>query len=114
LDALIPKYHSLIAFISQLTNDILSIPISLKKQQLNSGAVDHTVPCKMDEPGFLSPSDHVLLVIGMLFTAEFFVYEVTSTKHPRDISKKLLIILVASHFKGFGVLFLLLWVSIYV
>lgn len=37
-----------IAFISQLTNDILSIPISLKKQQLNSGAVDHTVPCKME------------------------------------------------------------------
>lgn len=41
-------------------------------------------------------------------------YEVTSTKYTRDIYKELLISLVASLFMGFGVLFLLLWVGIYV
>ncbi|NXH96026.1 TM258 protein, partial [Pachycephala philippinensis] len=49
----------------------------------------------------------VLLAIGMF-------YEVTSTKYTRDIYKELLISLVASLFMGFGVLFLLLWVGIYV
>lgn len=43
-----------------------------------------------------------------------FSYEVTSTKYTRDIYKELLISLVASLFMGFGVLFLLLWVGIYV
>jgi ABC-type Mn2+/Zn2+ transport system permease subunit len=56
----------------------------------------------------------VLLAIGMFFTTWFFVYEVTSTKYTRDIYKELLISLVASLFMGFGVLFLLLWVDIYV
>ncbi|XP_026263403.2 LOW QUALITY PROTEIN: dolichyl-diphosphooligosaccharide--protein glycosyltransferase subunit TMEM258 [Urocitellus parryii] len=56
----------------------------------------------------------VLLAIGMFFTAWFFVYEVTSTKYTRDIYKELLISLVASLFMGYGVLFLLLWVGIYV
>ncbi|XP_016399036.1 transmembrane protein 258-like [Sinocyclocheilus rhinocerous] len=56
----------------------------------------------------------VLLAIGMFFTAWFFVYEVTSTKYTRDLYKELLISLVASLFMGFGVLFLLLWVGIYV
>lgn len=41
-------------------------------------------------------------------------YEVTSTKYTRDIYKELLISLVASLFMGYGVLFLLLWVGIYV
>lgn len=41
-------------------------------------------------------------------------YEVTSTKYTRDVYKELLISLVASLFMGFGVLFLLLWVGIYV
>lgn len=44
----------------------------------------------------------------------FLRYEVTSTKYTRDVYKELLISLVASLFMGFGVLFLLLWVGIYV
>lgn len=56
----------------------------------------------------------VLLGIGIFFTAWFFVYEVTSTKFTRDIFKELLVALVAAIFSGFGVLFLLLWVGIYV
>ncbi|CAO2600680.1 Transmembrane protein 258 [Lemmus lemmus] len=43
----------------------------------------------------------------MFFTACFFAYT-------RDIYKELLISLVVSLFMGFGVLFLLLWVGIYV
>jgi len=56
----------------------------------------------------------VLLGIGLFFTAWFFVYEVTSTKFTREIMKELGISAVASLFMGFGTLFLLLWVGIYV
>ena len=56
----------------------------------------------------------VLLGIGIFFKAWFFVYEVTSNKFTRDLSKELLVSLVASVFMGFGVVFLLLWVGIYV
>merc|ERR1712072_1426333 len=56
----------------------------------------------------------VLLGIGVFFTAWFFVYEVTSTKYTRDIYKELLVALFAALFMGFGTVFLLLWVGIYV
>ncbi|CAH0582880.1 unnamed protein product [Chrysodeixis includens] len=56
----------------------------------------------------------LLLGIGIFFTAWFFVYEVTSTKLSRDLFKELTLSLVAALFSGFGILFLLLWVGIYV
>jgi len=56
----------------------------------------------------------VLLAIGIFFAAWFFVYEVTSTKYTRDLPKELLMGFCASVFNGFGILFLLLWVGIYV
>ena len=79
----------------------------------------------------------VLLGIGIFLMAWFFVYEVTSTKYTRDWKKELLIALyvllsisitslvvflllfrsafsVASIFLGYGGLFLLLWVGIFV
>ena len=75
----------------------------------------------------------VLLGIGIILMAWFFVYEVTSTKYTRDWKKELLIALyvllsisssslfffrsafsVASIFLGYGGLFLLLWVGIFV
>ena len=56
----------------------------------------------------------LLLLIGTFFTAWFFVYEVTSTKITRDLSKELLIAFVASLFMGFGLMFLMLWVGLYV
>jgi len=55
-----------------------------------------------------------LLGIGIFFMAWFFVYEVTSTKYTKSLMKELLVALVAAVFVGFGVLFLLLWVGIYV
>ncbi|XP_036916497.1 transmembrane protein 258 [Sturnira hondurensis] len=89
------------------------------------GAAVYPVPGKMEleamsrytspvNPAVFPHLTVVLLAIGMFFTAWFFVYEVTSTKYTRDIYKELLISLVASLFMGFGVLFLLLWVGIYV
>ncbi|XP_017780506.1 PREDICTED: transmembrane protein 258 [Nicrophorus vespilloides] len=56
----------------------------------------------------------ILLGIGIFFTAWFFVYEVTSTKKSRSLKKELAVSLVASIFSGFGILFLLLSVGIYV
>lgn len=75
----------------------------------------------------------VLLGIGLFFTIWFFVYEVswmrfsvrhvividhvfqvTSTKYTRDFYKEIIMSFVASLFNGFGILFLLLWVGIYV
>lgn len=59
----------------------------------------------------------VLLLIGTFFTAWFFVFEVSRPKLTGKegvIFKELLISLFASIFLGFGVLFLLLSVGIYV
>lgn len=56
----------------------------------------------------------ILLGIGIFFTAWFFVYEVTSTKYTRDLYKELLVALFAALFMGFGTVFLLLWVGIYI
>lgn len=58
----------------------------------------------------------VLLAIGTFFTAWFFVFEVSRPKNPKEtvIFKELAISLFAAVFLGFGVLFLLLSVGIYV
>ena len=56
----------------------------------------------------------ILLLIGLFFTAWFFVYEVTSTKYTRAIMKELIISIAASTFMGLGTLFMILWVGIYV
>jgi hypothetical protein len=40
--------------------------------------------------------------------------QVTSTKFTRELKKEVMISAVASVFMGFGTLFLLLWVGIYV
>jgi len=56
----------------------------------------------------------VLLLIGLFFTAWFFVYEVTSTKYTRLIMKEMMISIAASTFMGLGTLFMILWVGIYV
>ena len=55
-----------------------------------------------------------LMSIGLFFTAWFLVYEVTSTKFTRNLLKELMVASVAAVFMGFGTLFLLLWVGIFV
>uniref|UniRef100_A0A914WWQ0 Dolichyl-diphosphooligosaccharide-protein glycosyltransferase subunit TMEM258 n=1 Tax=Plectus sambesii TaxID=2011161 RepID=A0A914WWQ0_9BILA len=56
----------------------------------------------------------VLLGIGLFFMAWFFVYEVTSTKYTRTLVKELMVAAVAAVFMGFGTVFLMLWVGIYI
>ncbi|CAN6457132.1 unnamed protein product [Victoria cruziana] len=61
------------------------------------------------------PSLSVLLVgIGLMITASFFIYEATSSKRSRSLSKELTTGAVASLFLGFGSLFLLLASGVYV
>lgn len=76
-----------------------------------------------------------LVGLGLFFMAWFFVYEVsvglpaggdvwrpltvprvqvTSTKYTRNLLKELLVSSLAAVFLGFGSVFLLLWVGIYV
>lgn len=59
----------------------------------------------------------VLLIIGTFFTSWFFVFVVSRPRHfakSNTVLKELLISLFAAAFLGFGVLFLLLSVGIYV
>ncbi|EYU28407.1 hypothetical protein ABFS82_12G122000 [Erythranthe guttata] len=55
-----------------------------------------------------------MLVIGLVITASFFIYEATSSKKNRSLAKELITGAVASVFLGFGSLFLLLSSGIYV
>jgi len=54
------------------------------------------------------------LLVGLGFTAWLFVYGVTNTKKARRFLKELFLAAIASCFLGFGTLFLMLWVGIYV
>ncbi|XAR67162.1 hypothetical protein NMG60_11013622 [Bertholletia excelsa] len=55
-----------------------------------------------------------MLVIGLMITASFFIYETTSSKRSRSLAKELTTGAVASVFLGFGSLFLLLVCGVYV
>ncbi|KAL7133171.1 hypothetical protein ABFS83_12G122200 [Erythranthe nasuta] len=55
-----------------------------------------------------------MLVIGLVITASFFIYEATSSRKNRSLAKELITGAVASVFLGFGSLFLLLSSGIYV
>uniref|UniRef100_A0A915I271 Dolichyl-diphosphooligosaccharide-protein glycosyltransferase subunit TMEM258 n=1 Tax=Romanomermis culicivorax TaxID=13658 RepID=A0A915I271_ROMCU len=65
-------------------------------------------------PYMFPPLTFVLLGIGVFCMAWFFVYEVTSSKYSRNLLKELAMAVVAAVFMGFGLLFLMLWVGIYV
>ncbi|EFP05816.1 hypothetical protein GCK72_018045 [Caenorhabditis remanei] len=52
--------------------------------------------------------------VGLLLLAAFTMLQVTATKYNRNFLKELFIAATASIFLGFGSVFLLLWVGIYV
>ncbi|KAK0412788.1 hypothetical protein QR680_006411 [Steinernema hermaphroditum] len=54
------------------------------------------------------------LVLGLLFMAYFLVVEVTSSKKDRNIVKEFLLAAIAAGLLGFGTVFMMLWVGIYV
>ncbi|XP_015889183.1 uncharacterized protein LOC107424013 [Ziziphus jujuba] len=56
----------------------------------------------------------VMLSIGLIVTASFFIYEATSSRRSRSLAKELITGAVASVFLGFGSLFLLLSSGVYV
>ncbi|XP_073156238.1 uncharacterized protein [Henckelia pumila] len=56
----------------------------------------------------------LLLAIGLIVTASFFIYEATSSRKNRSLAKELITGAVASVFLGFGSLFLLLSSGVYV
>ncbi|PPD86050.1 hypothetical protein GOBAR_DD17005 [Gossypium barbadense] len=56
----------------------------------------------------------LMLSIGLVVTASFFIYEATSSKRNRCLAKELITGGVASVFLGFGSLFLLLSAGVYV
>uniref|UniRef100_A0A1I8ATK7 Dolichyl-diphosphooligosaccharide-protein glycosyltransferase subunit TMEM258 n=1 Tax=Steinernema glaseri TaxID=37863 RepID=A0A1I8ATK7_9BILA len=54
------------------------------------------------------------LVLGLLFMAYFLVVEVTSSKKDRNVVKEFLLAVTAAGFLGFGTVFMMLWVGIYI
>ncbi|KAJ0941758.1 putative oligosaccharyltransferase complex subunit [Helianthus annuus] len=56
----------------------------------------------------------LLLAVGLIITASFFIYEATSSRKNRSLAKELVTGAVASVFLGFGSLFLLLASGVYV
>ncbi|XP_071691070.1 uncharacterized protein [Rutidosis leptorrhynchoides] len=72
-------------------------------------------PISSPVPNVWYPSLAVLmLAIGLVITASFFIYEATSSKKSRSLAKELVTGAVASVFLGFGSLFLLLASGVYV
>ncbi|KAL3825288.1 hypothetical protein ACJIZ3_021317 [Penstemon smallii] len=56
----------------------------------------------------------LMLAVGLIVTASFFIYEATSSRKNRSLAKELTTGAVASVFLGFGSLFLLLSSGVYV
>ncbi|KAK1437606.1 hypothetical protein QVD17_03400 [Tagetes erecta] len=55
----------------------------------------------------------LMLAVGLVITASFFIYEATSSKKNRSLAKELVTGAMASVFLGFGSLFLLLASGVY-
>ncbi|GAB4837799.1 hypothetical protein Ancab_027323 [Ancistrocladus abbreviatus] len=72
-------------------------------------------PITSPVPDSMYPTLSVLmLAIGLVVTASFFIYEATSSRKNRSLAKELITGAVASIFLGFGSLFLLLSTGVYV
>ncbi|KJE89837.1 hypothetical protein CAOG_01262 [Capsaspora owczarzaki ATCC 30864] len=65
-------------------------------------------------PASFSTLAFILIVIGLIFAGTFFVQQVTTSKQNRNLVQELSGAGLASVFLGFGTLFLLLTVGIYV
>ncbi|KAK3133956.1 hypothetical protein QOZ80_6AG0543250 [Eleusine coracana subsp. coracana] len=56
----------------------------------------------------------IMLSVGLMFTATFFIYEATSSRRSRSLTKEIVTAAIASVFLGFGSLFVLLASGVYV
>uniref|UniRef100_A0A0E0E2Z1 Dolichyl-diphosphooligosaccharide-protein glycosyltransferase subunit OST5 n=1 Tax=Oryza meridionalis TaxID=40149 RepID=A0A0E0E2Z1_9ORYZ len=55
----------------------------------------------------------VMVAVGLMFTASFFIYEATSSRRNRSLAKEIATATIASVFLGFGSLFVLLASGVY-
>ncbi|KAI3709658.1 hypothetical protein L2E82_39424 [Cichorium intybus] len=77
--------------------------------------VQSAKPISSPVPDAWYPSLAVLmLAVGLVITASFFIYEATSSSKSRSLAKEVVTGAVASVFLGFGSLFLLLASGVYV
>ncbi|KAL7258179.1 hypothetical protein ACSBR1_004322 [Camellia fascicularis] len=77
--------------------------------------VESVKPISSPVPVAWYPTLSVLMLsIGLVITAAFFIYEATSSRKNRCLAKELTTGAVASVFLGFGSLFLLLACGVYV
>ncbi|KAL6604420.1 hypothetical protein ACP70R_042847 [Stipagrostis hirtigluma subsp. patula] len=56
----------------------------------------------------------VMVALGLMLAASFFIYEATSSRKSRSLAKEITTRAVASVFLGFGSLFVLLASGVYV
>ncbi|KAM0037272.1 putative oligosaccharyltransferase complex subunit [Helianthus debilis subsp. tardiflorus] len=84
-------------------------------KDLNPQMAQSAKPISSPVPIAYYPSLAVLLLaVGLVITASFFIYEATSSRKNRSLAKELVTGAVASVFLGFGSLFLLLASGVYV
>ncbi|EMS49445.1 hypothetical protein TRIUR3_24651 [Triticum urartu] len=56
----------------------------------------------------------VMVSVGLMLTASFFIYEATTSRRNRSLAKEIVTASIASVFLGFGSLFVLLASGVYV
>uniref|UniRef100_A0AC34FW69 Transmembrane protein 258 n=1 Tax=Panagrolaimus sp. ES5 TaxID=591445 RepID=A0AC34FW69_9BILA len=64
-------------------------------------------------PALFSQFTFILVGLGLVSTAYFFIQEVTVDVKKRSVITEVLLALMAAGFLGFGIIFLALWVGIY-
>lgn len=78
-------------------------------------AVERGSPAGSPLPVVMYPTlATVLLAVGIIASALFCLYQVTTTRHSRKLQHEALLGLAASVSLGLGSLFLLLWTGVYV
>ena len=63
---------------------------------------------------YFSQFTFILVGLGLVFTAYFFIQQVTVESKKRSFVTEMLLAISASFFLGFGFCFLALWVEIYI
>ncbi|CAK9328229.1 unnamed protein product [Citrullus colocynthis] len=92
------------------TRDLFGIKISSLQPDLMAPK-----PVTSPVPEAWYPTLAVLMIsVGLIITASFFIYEATSSRKNRSLAKELTRGSIASIFLGFGSLFLLLASGVYV
>ncbi|KAB2619707.1 transmembrane protein 258 [Pyrus ussuriensis x Pyrus communis] len=126
---LVPNTHRILA--SSVKFDIepslpvlllAKVPASICRDQRPKLSATSNSPATMASKAISSPVPVtwyptlavVMVSLGLLFTASFFIYEATISRKNRSLAKEVITATFASFFLGFGSLFLLLASGVYV